>query len=136
MQTGMKALALGAMALTVSGCATIVRGTTEDVQFNSNPSGAVVTTDLGPSCTTPCALKFDRDATFTAAVKLDGQEREVFVDTEVADGGAAAAAGNVLAGGVIGIGIDAASGATLNHVPNPVEVDFTQEPEATTTATN
>ena len=40
--------------------------------------------------------------------------------TRVAGGGAAGFAGNILLGGVIGMGVDAASGATLEHHPNPV----------------
>jgi hypothetical protein len=30
--------------------------------------------------------------------------------------------GNVIVGGVVGVGVDAVSGAALEHVPNPVTV--------------
>ncbi|WP_246251740.1 hypothetical protein [Parasulfitobacter algicola] len=43
---------------------------------------------------------------------------------ELAEGGAAGMAGNVLIGGVIGIGVDAATGATQNLEPNPVMVNL------------
>ncbi len=33
-------------------------------------------------------------------------------------------AGNVLVGGIIGAGVDASSGAVLELVPNPVEVQL------------
>jgi hypothetical protein len=33
-------------------------------------------------------------------------------------------AGNVLAGGVIGIGVDAYTGAAFDHTPNPVSVSL------------
>jgi len=47
----------------------------------------------------------------------------VDVRTQVASAGAAGFAGfagNILLGGIIGMGADAATGATLEHVPNPV----------------
>lgn len=115
-----------AAAVTLSACATVTRGSTEDVRFTSNPSGAKVTTTLGAGCQTPCALKFSRRDTFTATFELEGETREVFVGTEVAGGGVAATAGNVLLGGVIGVGVDVATGAGLDHTPNPVHADFTQ----------
>ena len=46
---------------------------------------------------------------------------------EVVGAGAAGVAGNVLLGGVIGIGIDAATGASKDLKPNPVEVELEAE---------
>lgn len=40
--------------------------------------------------------------------------------TELVGNGAAGLAGNVLIGGVIGMGTDVATGATQDHKPNPV----------------
>ncbi|WP_210247459.1 hypothetical protein [Neoaquamicrobium microcysteis] len=37
-------------------------------------------------------------------------------------GGAAGLAGNILIGGVIGAGVDVATGATLDHHPNPANI--------------
>lgn len=119
-------LALLGSAILVSGCATVTRGSSEDVQFNSTPSGATVTTSLGNSCVTPCTIEIGRRDTFTATFKLGDETREVFVDTQVAgEGVAVAGVGNALLGGVIGVGVDVATGAGLDHVPNPVVVDFT-----------
>ena len=116
---------LGA-ALAVSACATVTRGSTEDVQFLSTPPGAVVKTTNGYNCQTPCTIKIDRRDTFTATFTLNGENRQVFVDTEVAGEGVAAGAGNILIGGIIGAGVDVATGAGLDHTPNPVIGDFTQ----------
>jgi hypothetical protein len=44
------------------------------------------------------------------------------VATRVAGAGAAGFAGNVLVGGLVGMGVDAATGSTLEHYPNPVSV--------------
>jgi hypothetical protein len=46
------------------------------------------------------------------------------VRTKVAGEGVAGFAGNVLIGGVMGMAADAATGATLEHYPNPVSVTF------------
>ncbi|WP_246529545.1 hypothetical protein [Microvirga zambiensis] len=46
------------------------------------------------------------------------------VQTRVAGSGAAGFAGNVLIGGLVGMGVDAATGATLEHFPNPVNASL------------
>ena len=43
----------------------------------------------------------------------------------VLDAGAAGFAGNIILGGVVGMAADAATGATLEHFPNPVTVTLT-----------
>ena len=48
------------------------------------------------------------------------KDQEIAVKTELAGNGAAGFAGNVLIGGVIGMGTDVATGATQDHKPNPV----------------
>ena len=41
---------------------------------------------------------------------------------EIPGTGAAGFAGNVLLGGLVGMGVDAATGAAMDHKPNPVIV--------------
>jgi hypothetical protein len=63
----------------------------------------------------------DRKAEFIAVFTKDGYQRqEIPVSTRLASSGAAGFAGNVLLGGVIGMGVDASTGSTLEHYPNPV----------------
>ena len=51
----------------------------------------------------------------------DGYREAIIpVKTQVAGAGVAGAAGNVLVGGFVGLGVDMYSGATLEHSPNPV----------------
>ncbi|MEM9097312.1 MAG: hypothetical protein AAGC79_02215, partial [Pseudomonadota bacterium] len=116
-----------ALTLLSSGCATITRGATEEVSFLSTPPGATVTTSLGIGCETPCTMDIKRRDTFEATFELNGESKTVFVDTEVAGGGVAGVAGNILLGGLVGATVDVATGAGLNHVPNPVEVVFGEE---------
>jgi PEGA domain len=107
----------------LGGCATVTRGTTNQIQIESEPSGASVATSLNHQCTTPCTLTVNRKDEFTVTFKMDGfKEQQVFVKTILSPDGIAGAAGNVLIGGVVGLGVDAATGSTLMHTPNPIKV--------------
>ena len=118
-------LCVTVLGAALAGCATITRGTTDHVQLQSNPSEARATTSMGQSCETPCTLTVARKDEFTVSFQKDGYEpQHVDVKTRVSGAGAAGFAGNILLGGVIGMGADAATGATLEHVPNPVRVDL------------
>lgn len=120
-----------AAAVLVSGCATATRGSTEMVSFVSDPAGAKMTTSTGLTCTTPCTLEVPRSDTFTATFALEDQTEQVFVDTQIAEAVGATTAANVLLTPIIAIpvaiAVDAASGANLDHVPNPVIVTFDKE---------
>jgi type IV pilus biogenesis protein CpaD/CtpE len=122
----MRVLILAAASLALAGCATVTRGTTNQIQIYSEPSGANVRTSLSQVCTTPCTLQVNRKDEFTVVVDKPGYvTQEVQVKTQLAGAGAAGFAGNVLVGGVVGMGVDAATGSTLEHTPNPVRVTLT-----------
>ena len=117
------AIAAAAFALSAAACATVTRGTTNQVQLISEPAGAEVKTSLGQTCTTPCTVEVNRKSEFVAVFSKDGyQDASIPVQTRVAGSGAAGFAGNVIIGGVVGMVADAATGATLEHYPNPVSV--------------
>jgi PEGA domain len=110
-------------AVVLSACATVTRGTTNQVQIMSEPSGASVRTSMNQTCTTPCTLTLGRKDEFSATISMPGfKDQVVEVKTRIAGAGAAGFVGNVIVGGVIGMGADAITGATLEHFPNPVEV--------------
>ena len=117
----MRIFACGALALLATGCASVTRGTTDQVQINSNPPEAQARTSMGHTCITPCTLQFSRKDEFTVLLSKPGfHSTEIPVKTQIAGAGAAGFAGNVIAGGVVGMVVDASTGATLEHVPNPV----------------
>lgn len=128
----MKKLILIAAALSTAGCATVIRGTKEKARFESSPSGATVTAEsisadrLGPfSCVTPCELELKRKRDWSVSFELDGYKPVTGVlEPKVTGGGVASGAGNVLAGGIIGIGVDAGTGANLDLRPNPLVVEL------------
>lgn len=116
-----KLLAVALAATMMGGCATAIRGTTNQVHFTSEPSGAVVTTSLGHTCTAPCSMPMDRNKEFQVTFTREGFQPQVIdVKTTVSREGGTSFAGNLLLGGLIGMGVDAASGAALDHTPNPV----------------
>jgi hypothetical protein len=123
-ETIMKQLVYVVLAgVALASCSTVTRGTTNQIQVVSTPSEAHVQTSIGNSCTTPCSFEVSRKSEFVATISKDGyQPMDVPVKTRVAGAGAAGFAGNLLVGGVVGMGVDAATGATLEHYPNPITV--------------
>lgn len=131
----MRTIVIGAvavLALGLGGCATVTRGMSEQVNFTSEPSGASVRTSTGLHCpATPCTFDIARKTEFTAVFSLPGHvDQSIDVVTEIAGNGAAGFAGNVVIGGVVGMGTDIATGATLNHRPNPVHAILVATPKS------
>jgi membrane-bound inhibitor of C-type lysozyme len=120
----LRLLALACAAGSLSACATVTRGTTEAFTVETVPGGATVRTTAGYACdATPCTWKMPRKSEFTVTITKPGYKT---VTTQVvhttSGGGAAGMAGNVLIGGIVGIGVDAATGATQDIKPNPLHV--------------
>jgi hypothetical protein len=118
-----------ATAALLSGCATITRGSNDQWVVNSTPSGAKVETTNGFYCAeTPCSIKIPRKADFTATVSKTGyKSAKVVVTHKLAGTGAATMAGNVIAGGLIGLGVDAVTGAADDLTPNPATITLEKE---------
>jgi hypothetical protein len=123
-----KILALACLGVALSGCATVIKGSTEQVAVSTSPvSGA--TCELSSSegewtVTTPG----------TANVGLTKHDLEVQCDkpgyqqakATVPSGFQVWTVGNVLIGGLIGIAIDAGTGA-MNEYPHSVDVPMSPE---------
>lgn len=114
------------LCVALGGCASVTRGTTENISIASTPSGAVADVagmDVPTTCVTPCVVVAKRSADLVVTVSKEGFEPQIIPLTkEVPGSGAAGFAGNILAGGLIGMGVDAATGAAMDHKPNPVIV--------------
>jgi hypothetical protein len=95
----------------------------EALVVESQPAGATVTLSTGDIGTTPTSFKVRRRGALDVTISKPGYEViHVHVSTQIAAWGAAGMAGNVLVGGIIGVGVDAFSGGTLEHKPNPINV--------------
>ena len=123
-----------AIVMPCLGCASATRGTTESISIASTPPGATADVsglDNPTACVTPCVVQVKRNADITITIAKEGYEPQVIPLTkEIPGSGAAGFAGNILAGGLVGMGVDAATGAALDHKPNPVIV--TLQPVAPT----
>lgn len=121
--------ALCAGLVSVTACATVTKGTGDDVSFVSSPEGAKVTTDdlngkeQDQSCRTPCTMELNRKWTYDVTFELDGyQTLKARLEPRFSGDGAAGMAGNLLLGGVIGAAVDASTGAMNDLEPNPLAV--------------
>lgn len=121
-------VAILAASLVAGGCATVTRGTTQAWSVDSVPSGAVASLSNGERCETPCALTLKRKHPFSVEVCKAGYRAvNTTVVSSISGAGATGMAGNVLVGGVIGIGVDAASGATKDLTPSSLLVQLIEE---------
>ena len=122
----MRVVGIVALAATLGGCASVTRGTTETISISSTPAGAEATVsglDNPTACITPCAVVAKRSADISITFAKPGFETEVVTLTkEVPATGAAGFAGNIVVGGLVGMGVDAVTGAAQDHKPNPVIV--------------
>lgn len=95
------------IAFTFSSCATLFKGSTDEVNFSSDPSGAKVYVNGSLMGTTPVQLELKSNKTYTIEFKKDGYEtKTVILNNSV---GAGWIILDVL-GGLIPIIIDAATG--------------------------
>ncbi|HEY2071716.1 MAG TPA: hypothetical protein VGG48_19305 [Rhizomicrobium sp.] len=114
-------LALAGIAL--SGCATIINGTTQSVSISTPPvAGAQCTLTSSEGTwyvTTPGSVTVHKTKNdLNATCKKDGYQDATTVIPSKFN---ATTVGNVLLGGVIGIGVDAASGANYSY-PDATEI--------------
>ena len=118
--------------LMLSGCATAVRGTTQSVQFESIPSGALVKTYRNGSCYTPCSLRFHRKHRPTVLIEKAGYEpHQVKLRAHASRSGVLAAYGNIIIGGGVGAIVDGETKAFKGFL-DPISVVLTPTQDAKT----
>jgi PEGA domain len=124
MPISIRTVARGAVAvffaLVAGGCATIINGTTQPIAITSTPNGARVTVDdKDTSYTTPANVELERGRDHMLTFHLDGYQDETFA---IKHSMSAVVAGNILGGGLIGWGVDAADGAQDKLTPETVQI--------------
>ncbi len=99
----MRVVGIVALAAALGGCASVTRGTTENISIASTPSGAEATVsglDVPTTCVTPCSIVAKRSADISVTLSKAGYRTEtVTLTREIVASGAAGFAGNVIAGG-------------------------------------
>lgn len=129
------------------GCATVTRGPSEVLEVKSTPKNADVTVYRYSKATfeklrttgamakedakdkwmetdvTPAAFKIWRNQSYIVLITAKGYKPSVVrVFNKPSGAGALGVAGNVIIGGLVGLGVDAISGSANELKPNPVTV--------------
>jgi len=91
------------------GCAAILKGSSDNVDFSSDPSGAKVYVNGVLRGTTPLKLKLESKGTYTIEFKKEGYGTSTYTITNHV--GAGWIVLDVLLTGFIGVIVDAATGA-------------------------
>lgn len=113
-------LYLNILLLSLAGCATVIHGSKQEFGLNSQPAGAVAQLSNGQACTTPCTLTIARKHGFNVVFSKLGYQS--FATTVSSTVDPWPVAGNVLIGGLIGIGVDFVDGASNRLDPGSLSV--------------
>jgi hypothetical protein len=108
-------LAMGAAALQLSACASIIQGTTQTVRIDSNVRGAQVSINGVVAGITPLSTQLKRASNTMVQVSSPGFETQMIM---LATQTEPWFWGNILIGGFFGSTTDAASGAMYMYAPD------------------
>ena len=114
--TGARIVSLLLVGMT--GCATIMTGTTESVSINTDPIGAKVELSNGSTCLTPCNISVPKKGTIQVTIRKDGCRTHTTALIPTLSG----------TGVVLGGLIDYGTGAVYHHQPNPLFVHLDCDP--------
>lgn len=125
----MRVLDVAGLCLALGGCATVTRGANDTWTVNTEPAGAAVRTTNQFFCdATPCTIMMPRTAEFDVTLTKAGYKTWTgHVTHHVSGAGGAGLAGNIILGGLAGIGADVYSGAMNDLAPNPLSVKLEKE---------
>ena len=118
-----KIVALSLLVL-APGCATIMEGSSQSVTVTTDPAGANCTVDragqhIGQVFPTPGSIHLDKSKNdLSVTCSHDGYQTATVAQSPKFQG---TTFGNIVAGGLIGVAIDAASGANFQY-PSEVKV--------------
>lgn len=116
-----KIASVAVMAFLLSGCATIIRGTEQQVSINTNPTGADIQFSNGQSCVSPCQIKTKRDQSLQITISKEGCHQQTATMMPALAG----------AGVMLGWFIDYGTGAVYDLQPNPLTVSLVCEKKIT-----
>jgi hypothetical protein len=103
------------LMLILSGCATIIDGTSQPVTFNSEPNRAKIFLNGAQVGVTPLTLQVQRSKTTVVVAKKEGyEEQQIPLQTKLNG----YFWGNVISGGFLGSTTDYASGSMVEYSPN------------------
>lgn len=122
----LKRLLLAIIAFALSACGTVGHGTHQKIKVFSNPEGAKFTVSpSGLVGVTPTEIELKRSMDHEIYFEHDKYESKKVYVRRTLSRGAGYSNAFVPFVGIIGLGIDAATGAQFNLMPSPVNVDLT-----------
>ena len=116
------------LAALSGGCASIVKGTTQPIPVSSIPTGADVKLDGNKLGQTPLNVEVKRKSDHLLTIEKPGYQTESVAITRNIGG---AVFGNIIAGGLVGWGVDAISGAQYNLTPSTINVTLRETSSST-----
>lgn len=114
----------------LSACATLVNGSSQNVTVSTNPPGANCTLDrvgarIGAIPVTPGSVRLDKSKNdLSVTCSKEGYQTATVAH---APSFGAATFGNLIAGGIVGVVVDAASGANYSY-PDDIRMDLAANP--------
>ena len=108
-------------AIYVSGCATIMNGTTQSISVSSDPEGANAKSDNGEICSTPCSLVLPRNNSHLITIEKEGYDPE---KARITSGLSGWFWGNLLFWGLLVAVVDLISGSGFALSPGNVSVSL------------
>lgn len=106
-----------AALLSTAACASIVHGSNQNVAFDSTPAGASISVDGVPMGTTPAVLRLERKNEHTVRLDLAGYAP---FEMQLKKRLSGWVWGNIAFGGIIGVVVDATTGAMYRLSPGEV----------------
>jgi hypothetical protein len=105
------------------GCASIIHGTSQDINISSVPDQAEVWIDGARMGTTPTKITLKRKDNYLVAIKKEG-----YTDATMKIEGKASGwlFGNIIFGGLIGCGVDLINGAAYELKPGIVDINLSK----------
>jgi len=111
---GFLILGLMTLGMECAGCGSIVHGSSQNINLNTNPQGATVNISNGSTFTTPSQVKLERNKDYILTFSKEGYATQTVPLNSVLSGWLA---GNIIFGGIIGGGVDLATGAAYTLTP-------------------
>lgn len=122
MKNNLSIVLLMGIALSATSCASMFTGTKDKITFNSSPEGAKVFHKGVEKCITPCTAEISRSLSKqTVTFEKEGFNNKEIKLTKTFN---PVTLLNILLGGAIGVGIDAATGSLTKYSPKKYDVEL------------
>lgn len=114
----------GIAVLGLSGCGTIINGSSQLINVSSNPSGASISVDGIRNAQTPAYISLARKSGHALEITLDGYQP---FQMQIQRGTSGWVWGNIVFGGLIGLVVDASTGGMYKLTPEQISAQLQRD---------